>query len=67
VTVQVETLAAHSRHTDPGTCAWDSGPEPDVTWGRGGIDDWGWASEEPGPSSEPCPTPAALPTQPKGA
>lgn len=19
-----------------------SGPEPDVTWGPGGIDDWGW-------------------------
>jgi hypothetical protein len=25
--------------------------EPDVTWGRGGIDDWGWTSE-----AEPRPT-----------
>jgi hypothetical protein len=22
-------------------------PEPDVTWGRGGIDDWGWTAEPP--------------------
>lgn len=21
--------------------------EPDVTWGQGGIDDWGWTSNEP--------------------
>jgi len=21
--------------------------EPDVTWGRGGLDDWGWTSREP--------------------
>lgn len=21
-------------------------PEPDVTWGNGGIDDWGWATGE---------------------
>jgi hypothetical protein len=21
--------------------------EPDVTWGHGGIDDWGWTSNEP--------------------
>ena len=20
----------------------ESHPEPDVTWGKGGIDDWGW-------------------------
>jgi hypothetical protein len=29
-----------------------SDAEPDVTWGRGGIDDWGW-------STEPEPRPAA--------
>jgi hypothetical protein len=22
-------------------------PEPDVTWGVGGIDDWGWTRLEP--------------------
>lgn len=29
--------------------------EPDVTWGRGGIDDWGWTGIEPalGRDSEP--------------
>lgn len=21
--------------------------EPDVTWGKGGIDDWGWTAVEP--------------------
>jgi hypothetical protein len=29
---------------------WDGGPEPDVTWGHGGIDDWGWTAHEPEPS-----------------
>jgi hypothetical protein len=24
---------------------WDGGSEPDVPWGKGGIDDWGWRDE----------------------
>jgi hypothetical protein len=37
----------------PGS-VWEGGVEPDVTWGSGGIDDWGWTSiacagVEPGP------------------
>ncbi len=31
----------------------DSTPEPDVTWGQGGIDDWGWQVQVVGPASVP--------------
>jgi len=31
---------------------WLSKPEPDVTWGEGGIDDWGWTTQ-PALGSEP--------------
>jgi hypothetical protein len=31
---------------------WHYGPEPDVTWGLGGIDDWGWTSQPTDPSPD---------------
>jgi hypothetical protein len=36
-------------------------PEPDVTWGAGGIDDWGWtgvALREDSAASSSCPEPS---------
>jgi len=27
--------------------------EPDVTWGRGGIDDWGWTAVKHADSADP--------------
>jgi len=32
---------------------WDWEPMPDVPWGEGGIDDWGWKAEVPSSSRDP--------------
>jgi hypothetical protein len=31
--------------------------EPDVTWGAGGIDDWGWHAQPVEPPDRLCPIP----------
>jgi hypothetical protein len=31
----------------------ESCPEPDVTWGEGGIDDWGWTATFAAAEAEP--------------
>jgi hypothetical protein len=31
--------------TDSPTDSIPADTEPDVTWGRGGIDDWGWTTD----------------------
>ena len=44
----------------------DSTPEPDVTWGQGGIDDWGWQTQVVGPApipSAPTPSPSVPPKE----
>jgi hypothetical protein len=45
----------------PGDRVPDSGltAEPDVTWGVGGIDDWGWWTVESVPDCESLPNEAA--------
>jgi hypothetical protein len=50
----------------PATSSMTPDAEPDVTWGDGGIDDWGWVSAEPSPPLDPCPA-AATSTCPEGA
>jgi hypothetical protein len=46
---------------------WSDEPAPDVTWGPGGIDDWGWTAYEPssGLPYQPLPeTPTIPPKEP---
>ncbi|MGA9876799.1 MAG: hypothetical protein WBQ21_13435 [Solirubrobacteraceae bacterium] len=31
---------------------WDWEPIPDVPWGEGGIDDWGWIAQAPSSSRD---------------
>jgi hypothetical protein len=38
-------------HTASQSSVWDAEPRPDVPWGEGGIDDWGWTAWE---SVAPC-------------
>lgn len=38
-------------------------PEPDVTWGKGGIDDWGWQAQAAVPAPAP-PVPSLSPSIP---
>ncbi len=41
---------------------WDDNSAPDVHWGKGGIDDWGWTAQES--SSETNRPPASSSTTP---
>jgi len=74
MSVKIETTSTHSTRRQPhdqsdvesaiatGAAShdsvWRGDSEPDVTWGEGGIDDWGWsvlsrssASEQPHPDA----------------
>lgn len=42
---------------------WLDTPEPDVTWGKGGIDNWGWQALAVVPTPTP-PTTAPNPSIP---
>lgn len=44
---------------------WDWEPYPDVVWGPGGIDDWGWTAHEPRSSNQRPTAPSSNPS--KGA
>lgn len=41
------TAEHRSLKTSAVASVWDWEPEPDVVWGSGGIDDWGWTAHEP--------------------
>jgi hypothetical protein len=53
--------------TEPNTTSpqtiWDAESQPDVAWGDGGIDDWGWTAQAS--SSETDRPPASSSTPPK--
>jgi hypothetical protein len=40
---------------------WDGGSEPDVPWGSGGIDDWGWNAVDAASAAAPS-TETSIPT-----
>jgi hypothetical protein len=47
-----EALTSHRETpTPPASRSQESGAEPDVAWGPGGIDDIGWTAEEVEPAS----------------
>ncbi len=55
------SLAPGPTETDPSCAA--IAPEPDVPWGKGGIDDYGWTSWEGDPPASPAPESAEGPNR----